>query len=205
MDIDYYQLLMKRILDIVFSILMIVFLVPAMIMISFAIKIDSKGPLIFKQARLGRYGKPFILFKFRTMVVGAENMGTGLFNYKNDGRVTRVGKVLRLISLDELPQLFNIFKGEMAFVGPRPPVTYEYGRYEAFSDKVKKRFVVRPGITGYAQIKGRNELSWDEKVKYDIEYIDKFKKWGLILDFKILIVTFTKIVAMQGVYEIKKD
>ena len=132
------------------------------------------------------------------MVENAETMGTGLFNYKDDHRVTRVGQFLRKTSLDELPQLFNILKGEMSFVGPRPPVTYELGNYNEFSDELKKRFIVKPGVTGFAQIKGRNELSWDEKIQYDLNYIESFYKWGILLDLKILITTVFVVFFMIG-------
>lgn len=179
----------KRLFDITFSILGILVTSPVLLIISLSIIIDSKGSIIFKQYRLGKYGKEFYMFKFRSMVENAETMGTGLFSYKDDQRVTRVGQFLRKTSLDELPQLFNILKGEMSFVGPRPPVTYELGNYNEFSDELKKRFIVKPGVTGFAQIKGRNELSWDEKIQYDLNYIENFYKWGILLDLKILITT----------------
>jgi len=106
--------------------------------------------------------------------------------------------------LDELPQLFNILKGDMAFVGQRPPVIYELGRYEELSEEQKKRFAVLPGVTGYAQINGKNELSWDEKIKLDIEYIEKVKKWSFLIDIKIVFLTFIKVIRMEGCYELKK-
>ena len=195
----------KRIFDFMFSILGIIALSPAMLLIAFAIKIDSKGPVIFKQSRLGLCGKKFFMLKFRTMVENAERMGTGLFNYEDDPRVTRIGKFLRKTSLDELPQLFNIIKGEISFVGPRAPVSYELGSYEKLSVNTKKRFIVKPGITGYAQIKGRNELSWDEKIILDLEYIQKYNKWGLFFDMKILLLTLIKVIRMEGSYELKEN
>lgn len=176
-----------------------------MLIIAIAIKLDSKGSALFKQERLTKNGKVFTMYKFRTMIENAEKMGTGLFNYANDFRVTRVGKFLRKSSLDELPQLFNILKGDMSIVGPRPPVTYELGKYEELSDEYKRRFTVLPGITGLAQISGRNELSWDEKVKYDNKYIDLFKKYGILIDLKIIILTIINVFKMKDIYEIKEE
>jgi lipopolysaccharide/colanic/teichoic acid biosynthesis glycosyltransferase len=195
----------KKLFDIAFSILGILITSPILLLISLAIIIDSKGSIIFKQYRLGKYGKEFYMFKFRSMVENAETMGTGLFNYEDDPRVTRVGQFLRKTSLDELPQLFNILKGEMSFVGPRPPVTYELGNYNEFSDKLKKRFIVKPGVTGFAQIAGRNELSWDEKIKFDIEYIKKYQKWGILIDIKIILLTIVKVLRMEGSYELMEN
>jgi len=132
-------------------------------------------------------------------------MGTGLFNYENDPRVTKIGSFMRNTSIDELPQIFNIIKGEMSFVGPRPPVTYELGDYKDFDDNLKRRFIVKPGVTGIAQISGRNELSWVEKIKFDLEYVSYFYKWGLLLDVKILIVTFFKVIRMEGSHELVEN
>ncbi len=195
----------KRLLDIAFSILGILFISPILLLISLAIITDSKGSIMFKQYRLGKYGKEFCMFKFRSMVENAETMGTGLYNYEDDPRVTRVGQFLRKTSLDELPQLFNILKGEMSIVGPRPPVTYELGNYNEFSDELKKRFIVNPGVTGFAQIIGRNELSWDEKIKYDIKYIKKYQKLGILIDINIILLTIIKVVRMEGSYELKEN
>jgi lipopolysaccharide/colanic/teichoic acid biosynthesis glycosyltransferase len=139
------------------------------------------------------------------MIENAEKMGTGLFNYKNDFRVTRVGKILRGSSLDEVPQLFNIIKGDMSIVGPRPPVTYELGNFEDLNDEYKKRFTVLAGVTGLAQVSGRNELPWNEKVKYDNQYIILFKKYGVLIDFKIIIYTLLNIFKAKDIYEVKKE
>ena len=143
------------------------------------------------------------MYKFRTMIENAENMGTGLFNYENDFRITKVGNFLRKSSLDELPQLLNIIKGDMAVVGPRPPVTYELGSYEDLNAEYKRRFTVLPGITGLAQVSGRNELLWDEKVKYDNEYIDLIKKYGFLIDIKIIALTFLNVFFMKNICEAK--
>ena len=145
------------------------------------------------------------MYKFRSMVVNAESMGAGLFNYENDPRVTRTGRFLRTSSLDELPQLWNVVKGDISIVGPRPCVVYELGDFDTLNRKYKKRFEVRGGITGLAQIKGRNENSWDEKVTYDNIYIDKFKKQGIWLDIKIIAGTVAKVFRKQDIYEEKAD
>lgn len=143
------------------------------------------------------------MYKFRSMIVNAEQMGTGLFNYENDSRVTKVGRKLRDSSLDELPQLINIFKGEMSVVGPRPCVTYELGDFDTLNKKYKKRFQVKAGLTGLAQIKGRNDISWDEKVTYDNEYVDMFNKYGFLADIKIGIESFLKLLGMRKYMKIK--
>lgn len=184
-------------------------LLPIFIIIGIIVKFDSKGPIFFKQNRIGLNGKFFKIIKFRSMIEGAEFIGTGIFNYEDDPRETKIGKFLRNYSLDELPQIYNIFLGDMSFVGPRPPVTYELGNFEDFNAELKKRFTMKPGVTGYAQIKGRNNLNWDQKIYFDNQYIDDFKKWGILLDIKILIITFYKILVKEGNYELlenaKKD
>jgi lipopolysaccharide/colanic/teichoic acid biosynthesis glycosyltransferase len=195
----------KRLFDLLFSIIGIIIVSPVLIIISLAIKLDTKGPVFFKQGRLGKNGKVFMIWKFRSMVVNAENIGTGLFNFANDPRVTKTGNFLRKLSLDELPQFFNILKGDMSFVGPRPPVTYELGIYEEMEPELKARFEVKPGVTGYAQINGRNELSRDEKTGYDLKYIHDFYKWGVLLDIGIILVTIYKIIKMEGSYELPEN
>ena len=164
-------------------------------LIAIAIKKDSKGPIFFKQGRRTTNGKVFHMYKFRSMIVDAEKMGAGLFNYKDDPRVTKVGKFLRKSSLDELPQLFNIFFGDMSVVGPRPCVTYELGDFETLNKKYKKSF----------QVKGRNDISWDEKVTYDNQYVDGFKKYGILLDIKILFDSVIKVFKKENIYENKAD
>lgn len=197
--------LTKRFMDITLSLLGVFVLLPILLFVAIAVKVDSKGPVLFRQGRLTKDGKVFTMYKFRTMIENAEQMGTGLFNYANDFRVTRVGRVLRKSSLDELPQLLNIIKGDMSIVGPRPPVSYELGEYEDLSDEYKRRFTVLPGITGLAQVSGRNELTWDEKVKYDNEYIDLFKKYGILIDLKLIILTVINVFKMKDIYEVKAE
>lgn len=157
----------KRIFDIVISIMALVILSPLLLIIGLAIKIGSKGPIFFTQKRLGKNGKEFNIYKFRTMVDNAENMGRGIFITESDNRITNIGKILRITSLDELPQLINVIKGDMSIVGPRPPLTYYPYVYDDYDFEKKQRFNVRPGITGYAQIKGRNNLNWNEKIKLE--------------------------------------
>ena len=172
------NLFIKRLFDIASSALLAIILAPIWILISVWIKLDSKGPVFFKQGRRTKDGRVFRMLKFRSMVVNAEQMDSGLFNYENDPRVTRSGRILRSSSIDELPQLFNILKGDMSVVGPRPCVTYELGDFDTLNKRYKKRFEVKAGLTGLAQVKGRNDISWDDKVGYDKQYYDAFKQIG---------------------------
>ncbi|TWX72969.1 sugar transferase [Colwellia sp. C1TZA3] len=196
---------MKRTFDIIFGIIGIAVVSPLFIVIAIGIKLSSRGPIFFKQARLGINGNRYNIYKFRSMVVNAENMGTGLFNYDNDPRVTKIGGFLRNSSLDEFPQFINIIKGDMSFVGPRPPVSYELGDYKDFDDNLKKCFTVKPGVTGLAQVSGRNELCWNEKIKFNLEYIEKFHKWGIIYDLKLIILTLFKVFKNEGSHELSKN
>lgn len=199
------SLVIKRLFDIVSSGILIILLTPVWIVIAIAIKCDSKGPILFKQGRRTKDGRVFQMYKFRSMVVNAEQMGAGLFNYENDPRVTKVGRKLRDSSLDELPQLFNIFKGDMSVIGPRPCVTYELGDFDTLNKKYKKRFEVKAGLTGLAQIKGRNNISWDEKVTYDNQYVDLFNKYGFLADIRIGIESVFKAFKHDKIYENKAD
>ena len=195
----------KRCFDFIVCLIALIIISPFFLILAIAVKIDSDGPAIFAQERLTKNGKKFKMYKFRSMVVNAESMGTGLFNYENDPRVTKLGRFLRNSSLDELPQLWNVVKGDISLVGPRPCVTYELGDYETLNKKYKKRFEVKGGITGLAQVKGRNENSWDEKVTYDNLYIDLFQRQGVFLDLKILFGTAVKVFKKQDIYEEKLD
>ena len=198
-----FNLALKRIVDIFGSLVGLVILLPLMIIIAILIKLTSEGPVIFKQERLGKNGRVFKIYKFRTMVVNAENIGDGLtVKSESDSRITKVGRILRKTSLDELPQLFNVLVGHMSLVGPRPPVTYHpYNGYDNYPDWAKKRFKMRPGITGLAQVTVRNSVTWDERIKVDNEYIDKFNIW---LDIKILFMTIVKILNSESIY-LKKE
>lgn len=184
----------KRALDILFSLtLLILGLIPLLI-VALIIKIDSPGEALFKQERLGLGGKTFKIYKFRSMCVGAEKTGSGVYSGKNDARVTRVGKIIRATSIDELPQLINILKGEMSFIGPRPTLTYHPWKLEEYTDFQKRRFEVRPGVTGLAQINGRKDIPWDRRIEYDVEYVDNM---SFMLDFKILLKTIVKVFTMS--------
>lgn len=196
---------LKRFFDVVICSVAIIVLIPLWIIVAIAIKCDSRGPVFFAQERRTKDGRVFKMYKFRSMVVNAESMGAGLFNYQNDPRVTKVGRFLRNSSIDELPQLWNVVKGDLSIVGPRPSVVYELGDYDTLNSRYKKRFEVRGGITGLAQVKGRNENSWDEKVTYDNQYIDLFKKQGIWLDIKIIFWTVAKVFKKQDIYEEKVD
>lgn len=194
-----HQLLLKRLFDLISSLAGVVVLLPVYIVISIAIKIDSEGPIFFLQERLGKDGKTFNIIKFRTMVVNAEKIGDGLtVKAETDPRITKVGQFLRSTSLDELPQLFNVVKGEMSLVGPRPPVTYHpYKGYSNYPEWAKKRFQIKPGITGLTQVTVRNSVSWNERIRVDIQYINNFSIWN---DISILIRTFTRVFKSENVY-----
>ena len=180
----------KRFLDVTASFLGLVLLSPLMLAVSILIKIDSRGPVIFRQKRIGRNGKVFEIYKFRSMCVGAEKTGSGVYSGKGDARVTRIGKILRATSIDELPQLLNILKGEMSFVGPRPPLTYHPWKYEEYTDFQKRMFEVRPGITGWAQVNGRKDVEWHKRIELNVWYVAHMSP---LLDIKIMFMTAFKV------------
>ena len=180
----------KRFLDVTASFLGLVLLSPLLLAVSLLIKIDSRGPVIFRQQRIGRNGKVFEIYKFRSMCVGAEKTGSGVYSGKGDARVTRIGKILRATSIDELPQLLNILKGEMSFVGPRPPLTYHPWKYEEYTDFQKRMFEVRPGITGWAQVNGRKDVEWHKRIELNVWYVDHM---SLLIDIKIMFMTAFKV------------
>lgn len=193
------NLILKRVIDFIGSFIGIIILSPILILIALSIKLSSKGPVFFRQERLGEKGKQFEIFKFRTMVVNAENIGDGLTVKSNsDNRITKVGKILRATSLDELPQLFNVLNGSMSLVGPRPPVTYHpYKGFENYPEWAKKRFTMKPGVTGLTQITVRNSVSWDDRIVVDNTYIECFNVW---FDIKILFKTFYKLFKRENIY-----
>ncbi len=184
----------KRILDLIISVAGLAFLLPAFILLSALIKLDNKGPVFFRQQRVGRDGRHFAIYKFRTMVVDAENQGSGMVVKEKDPRITRIGRLLREYSLDELPQLINIFKGEMSLVGPRPTLAYQVEKY---NQRQMLRLSVQPGLTGWAQVNGRSSLSWPERIELDLWYIES---WSLWLDLKVLLKTFTVFLDRGKVY-----
>lgn len=195
-----FNLVLKRLFDIFISFISIILFSPIFIIISVSIILDSKGSIIFKQKRLGKGGKEFNIYKFRTMIVDAENIGTGVFTSGSDIRVTKVGKFLRGTSLDELPQLFNVLLGNMSIVGPRPPVTYHPYKYSEYPAKYKTRFNVKPGITGYAQIIGRNTLSWEDRFKLDLKYIEKM---NIFFDIYIIFKTVLVFTNKKEIFDIE--
>lgn len=180
----------KRIIDFAGAAVLSIVLSPIMAAIAVAVKLNSPGPILFRQERLGYKGKIFRILKFRSMVVGAEKSGTGVYSYKGDARITGVGRFIRATSLDELPQLFNILKGEMSFIGPRPALTYHPWPLEQYDNEQRRMFDVLPGITGWAQVNGRKEVPWPERIKLNVEYVDRM---SLAMDMKIFFSTFIKV------------
>lgn len=199
-----FDLILKRGIDVSFSLIGIILSSPILLMIALSIKFTSSGPVFFLQQRIGQNGESFEIIKYRTMVMNAENIGDGLtVKSHTDTRITKVGKFLRASSLDELPQLFNVLIGNMSLVGPRPPVTYyPYKGYDNYPNWAKKRFTMKPGVTGMAQITVRNSVSWDERIIVDNRYIDSF---SILLDLKILILTINRLFKSENIYMEKRD
>lgn len=187
-----YKDYIKRLLDIIIcGPAFIVALIP-MVLIGLAVKADSKGPILFRQKRLGLNGKEFEMLKFRSMCVGAEHAGSGVYSDCNDARVTRIGKIIRATSLDELPQLVNILRGDMSLIGPRPPLTYHPWTFDKYTDEQKRMFEVRPGITGWAQIHGRKDVEWHHRIKLNVWYVNHV---SFMLDMKIFFQTIFKVIS----------
>ena len=202
-------LVIKRALDIVGSLFGLVVLSPLFLLITIFVKLESKGPAIFKQTRVGKGCRPFTFYKYRSMnensdpnphqkyiseLIGGERAQDEVYKLTDDNRVTKVGRILRKTSLDELPQLFNVLKGDMSLVGPRPALPYEVKMYK---DWYKDRLSVTPGMTGLWQVSGRSQKNFDEMVKLDLAYINK---WSLWLDIKILLKTFLVVFSRQGAW-----
>ena len=189
--------LLKRLLDIIFSAILLVVLFPILLIIAITIKLDSKGPIFFKQNRIGYKEKIFEIYKFRSMFTRkpeeVNQLNETIINSKNDKRVTKIGSFLRRSSLDELPQLINILKGEMSFIGPRPILPEQY---KVVPFKYINRFNVLPGITGLSQIKGRRNLDWEDQLIYDCEYYDKL---NLIFDLYIVFKTILVVLRKEGI------
>jgi lipopolysaccharide/colanic/teichoic acid biosynthesis glycosyltransferase len=167
---------------------------PLLALAALLIKLESRGPVFYRQRRVGKDGQPFQLWKLRTMVPGAEAMGAGIYVVEGDPRITRVGRLLRRFSLDELPNLVNVLRGEMAIVGPRPTVQEQVDRY---TDRQRRRLEVRPGITGWAQVNGRTSLPWPERIELDVWYVEHR---SLRLDLRILARTARMLATGKGLY-----
>ncbi|MBQ3073219.1 MAG: sugar transferase [Ruminococcus sp.] len=180
----------KRFADIFISLCGILALWPLMLVTAVLIKLESKGPAIFKQQRLGKGGKVFEIYKFRSMCQGAEHTGSGVYSSKGDARVTKVGKIIRATSIDELPQLFNILKGDMSLIGPRPPLTYHPWPIEEYTEAQLHMFDTRPGITGWAQVNGRKDVEWNRRIELNCWYNENV---SLSLDIKIFFMTIFKV------------
>ncbi len=186
-------LAIKRAIDLFGAILGIILLWPLLLLLTILIRLDSRGPALFTQPRLGRWGQPFTLYKLRTMVKDAETKGAGLAIEKNDARITRIGAFLRKASLDEVPQLWNVLRGDMSFVGPRPlPVTY----LDRWDERQQLRLVMTQGITGWSQVTMRNDGPWAERLEKDVEYLER---WSLVFDVKIFLTTLGKVVRRKGI------
>lgn len=183
-------LFFKRTFDITASFLGLILLSWLLIITAVAIRIESKGPVIFKQERLGKGGKVFKIYKFRSMCVGAEHTGSGVYSGKGDARVTKVGRIIRATSIDELPQLVNILKGDMSLIGPRPPLTYHPWPVEQYTEEQFRMFDVRPGVTGWAQINGRKDVEWNKRIELNCWYTENV---SFMLDLKIFFVSIFKV------------
>ena len=185
----------KRSLDLIVSLIGLALLAIPFLVICLLIRLDTKGPPFFRQERIGRGGRPFCVWKLRTMVVGAINQGLGVTVVAGDERITRVGRILRNLGLDELPQLTNVLMGEMSLVGPRPTLAYQVEHYD---ETQRRRLEAKPGITSLAVVSGRNALSWNERIKLDVWYVDHA---SLVLDLKILARTlWCVLVTKEGLY-----
>jgi lipopolysaccharide/colanic/teichoic acid biosynthesis glycosyltransferase len=181
--------------DIAIAGVLLVLSSPILLAALVAVRLESKGSPIYKQRRVGKDGEPFELLKLRTMVTGAEHIGAGLAVNEGDPRITRIGALLRRFSLDELPNLLNVLRGELAIVGPRPTIQAQVDQY---TERQRRRLEVKPGITGWAQVNGRASLPWDERIELDVWYVDHRSLW---LDLKILAMTARMLVTGHGLYK----
>jgi undecaprenyl phosphate N,N'-diacetylbacillosamine 1-phosphate transferase len=188
------QILIKHGVDKITILILCIAAIPLFILIALCIKLTSKGSIFFIQKRVGKDGKDFNIFKFRTMVQNAEKIGSGIYTEENDPRITKIGRILRKTSLDELPQLINILKGDMSIIGPRPTLRYQVEKYTPYQ---MQRLRMRPGVTGLAQVNGRNSLPWSKRIEYDIKYVNNYSLW---LDFIIILRTIKVVLTAEGVY-----
>jgi lipopolysaccharide/colanic/teichoic acid biosynthesis glycosyltransferase len=185
---------MTRPLDLALALVLLVVTAPLLGLAALAIKLESRGPVFYRQRRVGKDARPFELVKLRTMVPGAETMGAGIYVLEGDARITRVGGLLRRFSLDELPNLINVVRGELAIVGPRPTVQEQVDRY---TERQRRRLEVKPGITGWAQINGRTSLPWPDRIELDVWYVEHR---SLRLDLRILARTARMLASGHGLY-----
>ena len=185
-----YSLFTKRALDLLISFLALIISSPLILLCALAVLLDAGKPVLFRQDRLGLKGKVFSMYKFRSMVHNAEHTGSGVYSEAGDERVTRTGRILRALSLDELPQLFNILKGDMSLIGPRPPLTYHPWTVDKYTKEQLHMFDVRPGITGWAQINGRKAVEWHKRIELNCWYVDHV---SFLLDCKIFFITVFKV------------
>lgn len=196
-----FQLFIKRAVDITAALFGIILLtvIPVLIIVPIWIKLDSKGPAVFTQDRTGKDGKTFKIYKFRTMRIPEDSLDENGEQLEPKKRITKAGKFLRKTSIDELMQLFNVLKGDMSIVGPRPTLPYQMERYD---ERQLHRLDMRPGVTGWAQVNGRNDLTWTEKIEYDLEYVEKYSLW---FDIKILLKTVGVVFKSEGIEFTKND
>jgi lipopolysaccharide/colanic/teichoic acid biosynthesis glycosyltransferase len=185
---------MSRVLDVLLAAALLIVASPILLAAVIAIRLESGGRVFYRQRRVGWHGEPFDLLKLRTMVSGAEAMGAGIYVLEGDARITRTGRLLRRFSLDELPNLVNVLRGEMAIVGPRPTIQEQVDRY---TERQRRRLEVKPGITGWAQVNGRASLPWPDRIELDVWYVDNRSLW---LDLRILAKTARMLATGHGLY-----
>lgn len=190
-----YRDYIKRIIDLLIAVPVLLIAVIPMAIIAAAVKLDSPGPVLFKQDRLGKDGKVFKMLKFRSMCVGAEKTGSGVYSGKGDSRVTRVGKIIRATSLDELPQLLNVLRGDMSLLGPRPPLTYHPWPIEDYTEEQRHMFDIRPGFSGWAQVHGRKNVEWHHRIELNVWYVRHVR---FSLDVKIFFMTIFKVITNKN-------
>ena len=185
-----YSKIFKHILDFLLALIGLLLLWPILLLAMLAVVIEDPGPALFRQKRLGFHGREFTMLKLRSMRVNAEHTGSGVYSGKDDPRVTKVGRFLRKTSIDELPQLINLLKGDMSLIGPRPPLTYHPWPISQYTDEQHRMFDVRPGITGWAQTHGRKDVEWHKRIELNVWYVDHI---SFRLDIKIFFLTFLKV------------